>query len=64
MELGGVYVIIWFTTLISWENTLAVKLKRAPKKGEKKELLTKRERVFGYVDFITSECPSRNYSFP
>lgn len=39
MELGGVYVIIWFTTLISWENTLAVKLKRAPKKEKKKKKL-------------------------
>lgn len=35
MELGGWHVIIWFTTLISWENTLAVKLKRAPKKEKK-----------------------------
>ena len=36
MELG-VDVIIWFTIIISWENTLAVKLNRAQNRKNSKQ---------------------------
>lgn len=48
MELVGFYVIIWFTTTISWKNALAVKLKSVVfffKVKNKK--LRKKERVSG-----------------
>lgn len=45
MELGGVFVIIWFTTIISWENTLAVELKRAQKRIKLQTNLKERESL-------------------